>query len=153
MPRQVLLGERGSLGDSGDAAAYMVISNDYGQVANASVVSLRPNGGKFTTMFDQTVTFQNNSVYTVFMDVTASADAYQDKSGQSISDALVDPYFDLSNLPNGVSFLESDGIGNSLPNVSATPIPATLPLFAGGLGLVGFLTKRRKSAKAVQAAA
>ena len=30
---------------------------------------------------------------------------------------------------------------------SPTPLPATLPLFAGGLGLVGFLTKRRKSAR------
>jgi hypothetical protein len=28
--------------------------------------------------------------------------------------------------------------------VSATPLPATLPLFAGGLGVVGFLAKRRK---------
>jgi hypothetical protein len=37
-------------------------------------------------------------------------------------------------------------------NVSATPLPATLPLFAGGLGLVGFLTKRRKSAKQALAA-
>ena len=27
---------------------------------------------------------------------------------------------------------------------SATPLPATLPLFAGGLGFVGYLTKRRK---------
>ena len=36
--------------------------------------------------------------------------------------------------------------------VSATPLPATLPLFAGGLGLVGFLTKRRKSAKQALAA-
>ena len=31
--------------------------------------------------------------------------------------------------------------------VSATPLPATLPLFAGGLGFVGYLMKRRKSAK------
>ena len=29
-------------------------------------------------------------------------------------------------------------------NVSATPLPATLPLFAGGLGFVGYLTRRRK---------
>jgi len=28
--------------------------------------------------------------------------------------------------------------------VSATPLPATLPLFAGGLGFVGYLAKRRK---------
>jgi hypothetical protein len=28
--------------------------------------------------------------------------------------------------------------------VAATPIPAALPLFAGGLGLMGFLSRRRK---------
>jgi hypothetical protein len=27
---------------------------------------------------------------------------------------------------------------------AATPLPATLPLFAGGLGFIGYLTKRRK---------
>jgi hypothetical protein len=30
------------------------------------------------------------------------------------------------------------------PAVSATPLPAALPLFAGGLGFVGFLARRRK---------
>ena len=34
-----------------------------------------------------------------------------------------------------------------------TPLPATLPLFMGGLGFVGFLAKRRKSAKQSVAAA
>jgi PEP-CTERM motif len=29
-------------------------------------------------------------------------------------------------------------------NVSTTPLPATLPLFAGGLGFVGYLARRRK---------
>src|SRR5665213_912 len=29
-------------------------------------------------------------------------------------------------------------------NVAATPLPAALPLFAGGLGLVGFLSRRKK---------
>lgn len=38
------------------------------------------------------------------------------------------------------------------PAVSATPLPATLPLFASGLGFVGYLTKRRKSAKQALAA-
>jgi hypothetical protein len=37
---------------------------------------------------------------------------------------------------------------------SATPLPATLPLFAGGLGFVGYLAKRRKqNAKQALAAA
>jgi hypothetical protein len=29
-------------------------------------------------------------------------------------------------------------------DVAATPLPATLPLFAGGLGLLGFMGKRQK---------
>jgi hypothetical protein len=38
--------------------------------------------------------------------------------------------------------------------VSTTPLPATLPLFAGGLGFVGYLAKRRKqNAKQALAAA
>jgi hypothetical protein len=42
--------------------------------------------------------------------------------------------------------------GGSLDvGVSATPLPATLPLFAGGLGLVGLLSRRRKQAKLVAA--
>jgi hypothetical protein len=32
----------------------------------------------------------------------------------------------------------------SLTGVSTTPLPATLPLFAGGLGFVGYLARRRK---------
>lgn len=34
-----------------------------------------------------------------------------------------------------------------------TPLPATLPLFAGGLGLVGYLTRRKRSPKQALAAA
>ena len=30
------------------------------------------------------------------------------------------------------------------PDVSATPLPAALPLFAGGLGVMGLLGRRRK---------
>jgi hypothetical protein len=36
---------------------------------------------------------------------------------------------------------------------SATPLPATLPLFAGGLGFVGYLTRRKRNAKQEMAAA
>jgi hypothetical protein len=33
--------------------------------------------------------------------------------------------------------------------VAATPLPAVLPLFAGGLGLVGFLSRRKKQKAAI----
>ena len=35
---------------------------------------------------------------------------------------------------------------------TATPLPATLPLFASGLGFVGYLTRRKKRAQALAAA-
>ena len=35
--------------------------------------------------------------------------------------------------------------------LTPTPLPATLPLFAGGLGMVGFLTRRKKRAQAAAA--
>jgi hypothetical protein len=34
--------------------------------------------------------------------------------------------------------------GPSLGNVSATPLPAALPLFASGLGALGLIARRRK---------
>jgi hypothetical protein len=41
----------------------------------------------------------------------------------------------------------------SIDFVSNTPVPAALPLFASGLGVIGFLTKRRKRKQAALAAA
>jgi hypothetical protein len=41
----------------------------------------------------------------------------------------------------------------STPDVSATPIPAALPLFASGLGAMGFLAKRRKRKNSAATAA
>jgi hypothetical protein len=47
-----------------------------------------------------------------------------------------------------------DQQGNILDNVtlSTTPLPATLPLFAGGLGMLGLFGRRRKQ-KALNALA
>ena len=36
--------------------------------------------------------------------------------------------------------------------VAATPLPATFPLFAGGLGFVGYLTRRKKRVQTIAAA-
>jgi len=36
---------------------------------------------------------------------------------------------------------------SGLATDTATPIPAALPLFAGGLGLIGLLARRRKRTK------
>lgn len=47
-----------------------------------------------------------------------------------------------------------DITGGSLDigGLAATPLPATLPLFAGGLGIVGFLSRRKKRKQSFAAA-
>ena len=65
--------------------------------------------------------------------------------------AWVDPYFTLAPgvaNPQLYSFELSPGVGNS----PATPLPATLPLFASGLGALGLLGWRRKRKNAALAA-
>jgi hypothetical protein len=54
---------------------------------------------------------------------------------------------------NGAQSLTLKGIDlNGEDLLAATPLPATLPLFAGGLAFVGYLTRRKKRAQAVTAA-
>jgi hypothetical protein len=46
----------------------------------------------------------------------------------------------------GIEFFEGNATNNEEANfdVTPTPLPASLPLFGGGLGFVGYLAKRRK---------
>jgi len=57
-------------------------------------------------------------------------------AGDFVTISTTDPSFDF--FIDDVAF--DQGLG---PNAT-TPLPATLPLFAGGLGFVGYLTRRRK---------
>ncbi len=99
--------------------------------------------GTHTATIDQVATFDYDVVYKVHMIVAASAEYGHFAFG------VADPYFDLSNLPDGVTFLESAGIGDSLPS---TPIPAALPLFGSGLAGLGLLGWRRKKKAGPRAA-
>ena len=46
---------------------------------------------------------------------------------------------DLNIIDGGVSTVDAYE-----PGLSATPLPAALPLFAGGLGMFGFISRRKK---------
>ena len=63
------------------------------------------------------------------------------------SSGTVNSAVEITGLTPFTTVTFQDTTGNSPAfefDIGATPLPATLPLFAGGLGLVGFLTKRRK---------
>jgi hypothetical protein len=65
------------------------------------------------------------------------------------SSGTVNAAVEVTGLPAFTTLTFQDTTGNDPAfefdlGATATPLPATLPLFAGGLGLVGYLTKRRK---------
>jgi hypothetical protein len=116
-------------------------STDFLRVAGATIVNATSvggnNNGAFTTSATVSSLFTNVD-YLVEMTVFAFANP----SGTATT--FLDPYFFLDqNLVDlGYSIVTSPGIGNSL--ASATPLPAALPLFVTGLGVMGWLVKRRK---------
>ena len=78
-------------------------------------------------------------VYSITAGPTYTADLGNRDSGPSFTWSLEDP-----TVSAGAQFPE-------FAEVSTTPLPATLPLFAGGLGFVGYLTRRKKRAQAAAA--
>jgi hypothetical protein len=106
---------------------------------------------------DRTANFLTNTPYEVLMKVNtgASVEEYTafGNTVTSLSDlvstASIDPSFQIGPGFSDYSIFFSAGIGDT---AAATPLPATLPLFAGGLGFVGYLAKRRKKNAALAAA-
>ena len=131
-----------AVGDSfnlGDATAGDVLTF-YLNVVTGGTNGLRNYTLYSNPSLNPTVFFTNGSVDTVLTGVNeVYATAFPGSSSPS--------------LPAGVYLGFEDGTGSDyvaeqvvLTNVdfTATPLPAALPLFAGGLGLMGLFAKRRK---------
>ena len=82
-----------------------------------------------------------NTPYEVLMQIETSSVVTLTDLSNLVSTASIDPSFQIEPGFSNYSIIFSDGIGGS---AAATPLPATLPLFAGGLGLFGFLSRHRK---------
>jgi hypothetical protein len=106
---------------------------------NGSPLNFTPGFSGSTQPFsiDQAYGFLVNEVYEVTL--TASAVA----TPGTKSTAFIDPIFTPE---SGFSLVMSSGIG---PSVATTPIPATLPLLASGLGGLGLLGWRRNKKAAI----
>jgi hypothetical protein len=94
-----------------------------------------------------TVVDANNLANSLFSTVVSQA------SGTATWVAFSTDFTATSNLST-LSFIDTQGafdagiylddVSVAPVNASATPIPGALPLFAGGLGFVGYLTRRKK---------
>ena len=127
------------------------VSDYFVQVNSVNILDAASNDGDNNGAFTSAATFSvtTNTEFQILMHVFAVADG--DAGPPVTAITFLELYFSLD--PNlvaqGYSILTSQGIGNSL--ASATPLPAALPLFTTGLGVVGLLGWRRK--RKAQAAA
>ena len=151
-----------SASPAGGATAYFNIAGDNfaesyqvvaGAFPSATHILATGQGGVLDPTFTGPV-FDEHKLYSIvankFYRIDLKATAVI--SGGGIADAFIDPYFLIDPAfayKDSFHFVLSQGIGNTAP--AATPIPATLPLFASGLGMLGWAARRRR--KGVRTAA
>jgi hypothetical protein len=127
----------GTAGATGDGIAQdsLRVLPQFGRVN--SVAS--PNARDWTLNTDFIASIDQIYQVEMFINIGIS-------NGNGTASASVDPIFTID-LPLAdaaqFQFFFSDGVGNGNPT-TATPLPATLPLFASGLGAIGLLGWRRK---------
>jgi hypothetical protein len=89
------------------------------------------------------LTVDSGDVVQVHFEVISESDTAFAGTASASADPMLS--IDSSTLNAGLYCIQvSAGVGGGSCGVSATPLPATLPLFAGGLGFVGYLARRRK---------
>ena len=104
-------------------------------VANSTAINLAFGPG-LSSSFGFDISVNNHDVYSLSFVYTQTANNIEWDNNGVITQSNPDELFQIA----------------TLSSVSATPLPATLPLFAGGLGFIGYLTRRKKRAQAVAAA-
>ena len=119
------------------SAVYMDVGGNVSGVTNgfgtSNLGSTTNALGTFLDTFNKPVLQQGNSTLTVTFTGSNLVADYTLLGGIQI--------FSAANTSNGL-------IGDT-PPAPTTPLPAALPLFAGGLGMLGLLSRRKKAKKAV----
>jgi hypothetical protein len=90
--------------------------------------------------------FQTGAIYTVTLLATLHSGLFSSPAPQSLTvTGSIDPsiFVAIGTLnADQYTFDYSPGLFQS--PAATTPLPAALPLFAGGLGVIGLLARRRK---------
>ena len=127
------LGEQQGLDDTPDQYADARIFDSSASLLNHQLTLIATQVGLWTRYsFDFTATTATSTI--VFFDATAQCSQNPNACG-------------------GNSNWTLDNVSVDGPAVSETPLPAALPLFAGGLGVMGLLARRRKRKAAAALAA
>jgi hypothetical protein len=85
----------------------------------------------------------NRVIYTTIVDLNLSS-LPTGSTPTSLGVSLLEQFLYIGATKNDYQGLSVGDSSITLDGVSATPLPAALPLFASGLGFVGYLARRRK---------
>jgi hypothetical protein len=125
-------------------AANFVINND--------VIFLFENKFSETRTYDLTLA-AGSYLFNWSMEADAGAGNNPGQTASSSADLSHTGTLLIDVLTSGASLTFLSGHNYSSAAASATPLPAALPLFAGGLGVIGLLARRRKRKNAAAVAA
>jgi hypothetical protein len=132
-------------GSLGQFSVYQFISPVTGLFNLAATFTAIDNGGTDVHILDNGV-----SLYSHEIDPSNASESFSTLLTLALGDTID---FAVGVGADGSFGFDSTSI-NATFTSAATPLPAALPLFASGLGLVGFFAKRRKRrAAAILAAA
>lgn len=111
------------------------------QSADASFCTDLPDGEKSSFNAAVSPALLSNTSYAIAMLLSLSSVFDQFYPGDTVS-GFLDPIITIDpEFADNFHLVFSEGVGNS---ASAVPLPAALPLFAGGLGLLGWMARRRR---------
>jgi hypothetical protein len=149
-------GTSSSLGGQAQASLRIGTGPNHAGVTSLDAMSIggQPHAGLpgSFSISDAPYSFNTDVLYFITIYATAFAEVRPNSSFDSATaSAFLDPIFSFADPSdaNRYELFFSPGVGNSLE----TPIPAALPLFATGLGVLAFIARRRKQKLAALAAA
>lgn len=138
----------GAFAGNGDLrVGLFLFSNLQGQLINFQTNRFAAFAGAIDRDFDFTVVDGEQLLLRLFMDASASAPTSNGKTPVAVSlvDASHSATLQIQLLTPGASLLSVSGHDYSIAPV---PLPATLPLLACALGVVGRMTLRRQAGAA-----
>ena len=145
-----------TVGASGDTVTNITGSfttNTSGSPSTVAVTGLSSGSGD-DLIFPIGTTFTSPSDYTSVANLDTNGLDFATTAGTILIFSFVTPSSSPTEATGNFYGESGGGFGVGLFNLTQTPVPATLPLLASGLGLLGYLAMQRKrSAKQAFAAA